>query len=231
MMNCVAIDDEPLALQLLKNYAAKTGMLHITDAFTDALKAKPFIENNNIDLLFLDIQMPDITGLQLFSSLQNKPLVVFTTAFSQYAAEGFNLDAVDYLVKPFDYERFLKATVKAKELLEYRQAKEINEGYLFIKYDYQWNKVFFKDIELIEALDDYIKIYISPKPFLVHMSMKTVTEKLPKEKFLRVHRSYIVPVDRITGWNKNSLRVGDKTVPVSYTYQKELQDILQKKTE
>jgi DNA-binding LytR/AlgR family response regulator len=230
-MNCVVIDDEPLSLQLIKSYAVKTGLLNITGAFTDALKAKPFIESNNIDLLLLDIQMPDITGLQFFSSLQNKPLVIFTTAFSQYAAEGFNLDAVDYLVKPFDYERFLKAAVKAKELLEYRMEKESNEGYLFIKYDYQWNKVYFKDIELIEALDDYIKIYISPKPFLVHMSMKTVTEKLPKEKFLRVHRSYIVPVEKISGWNKNSLRIGDKTVPVSYTYQKELQDILQKKIE
>lgn len=230
-MNCVAIDDEPLSLQLVKNYAAKTGLLNITAAFTDALKARPFLENNNIDLLFLDIQMPDISGLQFFSSLQNKPLVIFTTAFSQYAAEGFNLDAVDYLVKPFDYDRFLKATIKAKELMEYRLAKEKNEGYLFIKYNYQWNKIYFKDIQLVEALDDYIKIYIAPKPFLVHMSMKTVTEKLPREKFQRVHRSYIVPVDKITGWNKNTLRVGDKTIPVSFTYQKELQDILQKKLE
>ena len=111
--------------------------------------------------------------------------------------------------------------------MEYRLGKEHSEGYLFIKYNYQWNKVFFKDIEMIEALDDYIKVYVKPKPFLIHMSMKTVTEKLPKEKFVRVHRSYIVPVDKITSWSKNAVRMGDKSVPVSISYQKELQEIFQ----
>jgi DNA-binding LytR/AlgR family response regulator len=145
--------------------------------------------------------------------------------------EGFNLDAVDYLVKPFDFERFQKATNKASELIAYRQNKEINEGFLFVKHNYQWNKIFFKDIDLIEALDDYIKIYLHPKPILVHMSMKAVSEKLPPTKFARVHRSYIVPVEKVDGWNKNSIRIADKTIPVSYTYQKQVQDILQKKME
>jgi DNA-binding LytR/AlgR family response regulator len=172
--------------------------------------------------------MPDETGLQFITSLENKPLVIFTTAYSEFAVDGFNLDAVDYLVKPFDLDRFLKAVTKAKELYEYRLNREVNEGYLFVKYNYQWNKIFFKDIELIEALDDYIKIFSGTKPMLVHMSMKSVMEKLPQQKFIRVHRSYIVPIDRIKSWNKNAITIADKSIPVSYTYQKQLQDILQK---
>jgi DNA-binding LytR/AlgR family response regulator len=175
--------------------------------------------------------MPDISGIQFFNNLEEKPPVIFTTAFSHYAVEGFNLDAVDYLVKPFEYERFLKAITKAKELLSFKQEKEINEGYLFVKYNYQWQKIFFKDIEFIEALDDYIKVHTNAKPYIIHMSMKTVTEKLPSQKFLRVHRSYIVPVEKINSWNKNSLHLNNKVIPVSYTYQKQVHEILQKKLE
>lgn len=227
-MKCVAIDDEPLALQLVKNYIEHSGQLELMATFTDTTKAREYIENNPVDLLFVDIQMPDETGLQFVNSLEVKPIVIFTTAFSQYAVEGFNLDAVDYLVKPFEYERFLKAVTKAKELHEYRLNKEVNEGYLFVKYNYQWNKIFFKDIELIEALDDYIKIYTGTKPMLIHMSMKIVMEKLPAQKFIRVHRSYIAPVNKISSWNKNAITVAGKNIPVSYTYQKQLQDVLQK---
>jgi len=227
-MKCVAIDDEPLALQLVKNYIEQTPELELKATFTDTTKAKAFIESEPVDLLFVDIQMPDETGLQFVNNLTVKPVVIFTTAFSQYAVEGFNLDAIDYLVKPFEYERFNKAVNKARELFEYRLNKEINEGYLFVKYNYQWNKIFFKDIELIEALDDYIKIYTGLKPMLIHMSMKMVLDKLPASKFIRVHRSYIVPVDKIISWNKNAISVAGKNIPVSYTYQKQLQDVLQK---
>jgi len=227
-MKCVAIDDEPLALQLVKSYVEQNGELELSATFTDTTKAKEYIENNQVDLLFVDIQMPDETGLQFVNNLSVKPIVIFTTAFSQYAVEGFNLDAVDYLVKPFEYERFEKAITKARELYEYRLNKEVNEGYLFVKYNYQWNKIFFKDIELIEALDDYIKIYTGTKPMLIHMSMKIVMEKLPAQKFIRVHRSYIAPVNKISSWNKNAITVAGKSIPVSYTYQKQLQDVLQK---
>lgn len=230
-MNCIAIDDEPLALELIRGYVEQTGWLQMSATFTDALKAREYLKENETDLLFLDIQMPDINGLQLFSSLENKPPVIFTTAFSHYAVEGFNLEAVDYLLKPFEYERFLRAVTKAKELIEYRQSKEVNEGYLFVKYNYQWNKIFFREIEFIEALDDYIKIYTTGKPYLIHMSMKTVSDKLPSQKFIRVHRSYIVPIEKINSWNKNSLKLGNKIIPVSYTYQKQVHDLLQKRLE
>ncbi len=229
-MKCIALDDEPLALQLLENYAAQTGWLEMAKTFTDPVSAAEFINNDHFDFLFLDIQMPDVNGMQFYSNLENKPPVIFTTAFSQFAAQGFDLEAVDYLVKPFDFDRFAKAATKAKEYIEYRQSKEVNEGYLFVKYNYQWVKILFKDIELIEALDDYIKIYTPGKSYLIHMSMKVVSEKLPPQLFTRVHRSYIVPIEKIDKWNKNSLTLDDKTIPVSYTYQKQLQEILQKKT-
>lgn len=230
-MKCIALDDEPLALQLLQNYAMQTGWLDMIKTFTDPVAAADFINNSEpVDFLFLDIQMPDVNGMQFYSNLENKLPVVFTTAYSNYAAQGFDLDAVDYLVKPFDYDRFVKAAGKAKEYIEYRQSKEVSEGYLFVKYNYQWVKILFKDIELIEALDDYIKIYTPGKSYLIHMSMKVVSEKLPSQLFTRVHRSYIVPIEKINTWNKNSLTLDDKTIPVSYTYQKQLQEILQKKT-
>ncbi len=230
-MKCIALDDEPLALQLLQNYAMQTGWLDMIKTFTDPVTAAEFINSGEaFDFLFLDIQMPDVNGMQFYSNLDNKPPVVFSTAYSNYAAQGFDLDAVDYLVKPFDYDRFVKAATKAREYIEYRQSKEVNEGYLFVKYNYQWVKILFKDIELIEALDDYIKIYTSGKSYLIHMSMKVVSEKLPSQLFTRVHRSYIVPIEKINTWNKNSLTLDDKTIPVSYTYQKQLQEILQKKT-
>ena len=229
-MKCIALDDEPLALQLLENYVQQTEGLELVTTFSDPVSAEEYINNNEVDLLLLDIQMPDVNGMQFYSNLAIKPPVIFTTAYSHFAAQGFDLDAVDYLVKPFDYERFAKAITKAKELIEYRQSKEINEGYLFAKYNYQWCKIFFKEIELIEALDDYIKIITPGKSYLIHMSMKVVSEKLPTTMFIRVHRSYIVPFDRITSWNKNSITLDEKTIPVSYTYQKQLQEILQKHT-
>lgn len=164
--------------------------------------------------------------MQYFKNLEVKPEVVFTTAYSQYAAEGFNLNAVDYLVKPFEYERFLQAAEKAKELIGFRQNKEAEEGFLLVKYNYQWQKIAYKNIDFIEALDDYIKINVSPRPFLIHMSMKVVSEKLPAEKFIRVHRSYIVALEKVISWNKNTITVNDKIIPISYTYQKQVQEVL-----
>ncbi|WP_225321409.1 LytR/AlgR family response regulator transcription factor [Rhizosphaericola mali] len=227
-MNCIAIDDEPLALQLLKSYIEKIDFLQLENLFTDGLQGKEYLENHPVDLLFLDIQMPDITGIQLFSSLKEKPLVIFTTAFSNYAAEGFNLDAVDYLVKPFHFERFEKAVNKAKELQEFRLNKTKENDFLFVKYDYQWNKIYFNDIVLIEALDDYIKIYQKDThPILIHMSMKAIMEKLPESLFLRVHRSYIVSIDKIKSWNKNSIQISDQEITISNTYQKQVQEVLE----
>ncbi|AYD46981.1 MAG TPA: response regulator transcription factor [Arachidicoccus soli] len=225
-MQAIAIDDEPLALQVIQQYAHRIDWLQIEAVFTDALEAKEYLKENSVDLIFLDIQMPEINGMQFFKNLEVKPEVVFTTAYSQYAVEGFNLNAVDYLVKPFEYERFLQASEKVRELIGFRQIKEIDEGFLLVKYNYQWQKIAYKNIDYIEALDDYIKINVFPRPFLIHMSMKVVAEKLPAEKFIRVHRSYIVSLEKVTGWNKNTISIKEKIIPISYTYQKQVQEIL-----
>jgi DNA-binding LytR/AlgR family response regulator len=190
------------------------------------LDAKDYLNNHDVDLIFLDIQMPEINGMQFFQSLEQKPEVVFTTAYSQYAVEGFNQNAVDYLLKPFDFQRFLKAAEKAKEIIQFRHNKAMEDGCLLVKYDYKWQKIAYKDIDYIEALDDYIKIVTTAKLFLIHMSMKTILEKLPPKKFVRVHRSYIVALDKILSWNKNTIKIQKKSIPISYTYQKQAMDIL-----
>lgn len=228
MIHAIAIDDEPLALQLIQQYAGRVDWLQIEAIFSDPMEAKEYLDAHNIDLLFLDIQMPDVNGVNFYRELINKPEVIFTTAYSHYAVDGFNLNAVDYLVKPFEFNRFLLGVEKARELIGFRQTKEAEEGFLLVKYNYQWLKIAYKDIDFIEALDDYIKINVNPKPYLVHMSMKVVTDKLPAEKFMRVHRSYIVAIERVTSWNKNTITVGDKTIPVSITYQKQVQETLNK---
>ena len=225
-MNAIAIDDEPLALELIRQYARRIDWLNIEAVFSDALEAKEYLKEHDVDLLFLDIQMPEVNGIQFYKSLDDKPEVIFTTAYSQYAVDGFTLSAVDYLLKPFEFERFLQAVEKAKELIALRLKKANDEGYLLVKYDYKWKKISYKDIEYIEALDDYIKIVVLPRPLLVHMSMKIADEKLPSEKFVRVHRSYIVALDKISSWNKNTINIQDKAIPISYTYQKQVQDIL-----
>lgn len=226
MIQAIAIDDEPLALQLIQQYAQRLDWLQIEATFSDPLEAKEYLDNNSIDLIFLDIQMPDLNGVEFYRELSSKPEVIFTTAYSHYAVEGFNLNAVDYLVKPFEFNRFQLALEKARELIGFRQTKEMEEGFLLVKYNYQWLKIGYKEIEYIEALDDYIKIIVQPKPYLIHMSMKVVTEKLPSEKFMRVHRSYIIALEKISSWNKNTITIGDKTIPVSVTYQKQVQETL-----
>lgn len=228
MIQAIAIDDEPLALQLIVQYAQRLDWLQIEATFSDPLEAKEFLDTHPVDLIFLDIQMPDISGVEFYRGLSQKPEVIFTTAYSHYAVEGFNLNAVDYLVKPFEFNRFQLALEKARELIGFRQSKEMEEGFLLVKYNYQWLKIGYKEIEYIEALDDYIKIIVQPKPYLIHMSMKVVTEKLPSEKFMRVHRSYIVAIEKVSSWNKNTITIGDKTIPVSVTYQKQVQETLNK---
>ena len=160
MISCIAIDDEPLALALVKEYISKCSFLQLAGSFTDAVEARAFLENEKVDLIFPDIQMPDINGIQFYNSLQQKPMVIFTTAFSEYAVEGFNVNAIDYLLKPFEYDRFVKAVYKAKEYYDFNMNQEIRLTSIFVKADYQLVKVNLKDILFIEGLDDYIRIHL-----------------------------------------------------------------------
>jgi len=218
MIHCIAIDDEPLALQLIQEYCAKISFLKLEKTFTNTDEAISFMQANKIDLLFLDIQMPDITGIQFYKNLLEKPPVIFTTAYKDFAVEGFNVDAVDYLLKPFEYDRFLKACYKAKEYIEFLSSQEVQLNSLFIKVNYEIMKVNLKDIDLIEALDDYIKIYIKPNPVLTLMTLKSIQEKLPPRDFVRVHRSFIIPLAKIEKFSKSKVWIAGKEIPIGSSY-------------
>ncbi|WP_207493511.1 LytR/AlgR family response regulator transcription factor [Aridibaculum aurantiacum] len=229
MIRCIAIDDEPLALQLINEFASRIPFLSLEKTFTNPDDAHQYLQEHDIDLLFLDIQMPDVNGIQFYRSLSKKPQVVFTTAFSEYAVEGFNVDAVDYLLKPFEFDRFLKASYKAKEYLEFLSSQELQMASIFVKVDYQLMKINLKDIELIEGLDDYIRIHIKPRSVLTLMTLKSLQEKLPAQEFVRLHRSYIIPVSKIESFGKNKLRVSGKEIPVGSSYGEVYQQLLKSK--
>jgi DNA-binding LytR/AlgR family response regulator len=219
MISCIVVDDEPLALEVVKKYIAKIYFLDLKGSFSDAIEAKKMIESSPVDLIFLDIQMPDLNGIEFSKMISSKnTAVIFTTAFSEYAVEGFNVDAVDYLLKPIEYDRFLKAVYKAKEYIDYLNNQEVQDGYIFVKSDYQMVKINLKDIQFIEGLDDYIKIYLPQRSVLTLMTLKTITQKLPPKEFLRVHRSYIVPASKIEIVSKSKIRVADKEIPIGVSY-------------
>jgi DNA-binding LytR/AlgR family response regulator len=230
MLTCIAIDDEPLALELLKKYIAKIYFLELKGIFTDPFEAQKLLETTNVDILFLDIQMPDINGIELSKIISKKnSAVIFTTAFSEYAVEGFNVDAIDYLLKPIEYDRFLKSVYKAKEYIDYITNQEIQDGYIFVKSDYQMAKINLKEILYIEGLDDYIKIYMPQKSILTLMTLKTISQKLPSKEFLRIHRSYIVPISKIENISKSRVKIGDKEIPIGISYSESFFSVMDKK--
>jgi DNA-binding LytR/AlgR family response regulator len=218
MIHCIAIDDEPLALQLINEYCGKISFLQLDKVFTNTDEARVWLLQNKVDLLFLDIQMPDVNGLQFYKSLVEKPPVIFTTAYKDFAVDGFNVDAVDYLLKPFEYDRFLKGVYKAKEYIEFLSSQELQLNSIFVKVNYEIMKINLKEIELIEALDDYIKLYIKPNPVLTLMTLKSIQEKLPSRDFIRVHRSFIVPLNKIEKFSKTKLVVSGKEIPIGSSY-------------
>lgn len=232
VFKCIAVDDELPALELIKNYAAKISSLQLLHTFNDAVSAGEYLRNTHVDLLLVDINMPDINGIDLVSSLQNKPLVIFTTAYKKFAYDGFELDAVDYLLKPIDFERFKKGVNKAIEILQNKVLPKPNEQEsLFVRSEYKMLKIELNEIEYIEGLEDYIRINISnSKPVLTLMTMKAFIEKLPADKFLRIHRSYIIPLNKIVSiLNKKVLLVSGRTLPVSDTYAASLNEWIKRK--
>jgi two-component system, LytTR family, response regulator len=220
-LKCVAIDDEPLALDLIQEFVSRFPQLKMMHTFDDAISAVELLRNTKVDLLFIDINMPDITGIDLVRSLQERPLIIFTTAHKQFAIEGFELDAVDYLLKPINFERFSRAVNKAVDYYKYRNtvAQEDNDC-LFVHAEYRLVKIPLNDIEYIESLEDYIKIHLAnAKPVLTLMSMKKVLEKLPAEKFQRIHRSYIVSVAKVKSIQNRKVQLTSATeLPISDSY-------------
>ena len=238
-MTCIAIDDEPLALELMEDFIGKVPFLQLTGKCRNAFEALEILQNNKVDLMFLDINMPDLSGIQLLKSIQNKPMVIFTTAYQQYALEGYTLDVIDYLLKPIPFDRFLKAANKAyeyhslkqknTEVIQVQPQAAIKEPeYLFVKADYQIVKINFIDIQYIEGLKDYIKIYLDSKdkPILTLLSMKAMEEKLPSRDFIRVHRSFIVSIRKIDYIQKSKIWIGAKIIPIGELYQSQVSKML-----
>ena len=233
MIRTIAIDDEPLALQLVNSYIAKTPFLEAVASFDNPLDAMDFLSGNPVDLIFLAIQMPDLTGIEFSRILENKPKIVFTTAYAKYALEGFKVDAVDYLLKPFSYEEFLTAARKAEKLIKLEQnaqneVVEANNEFLFLKSDYKIRRINFNDIRFIEGLKDYVKVYLQneEKPVMSLSSLKALEGKLPETKFMRVHRSFIVNLDKIETIERGRIVFGKTYIQVSDQYKDKFQEFL-----
>jgi len=202
-LRTIAVDDEPLALRLVSEYIEKTHFLELVGQFDNPLDAIDYLANGQVDLIFMDIQMPDLSGIEFARSLDGPYKVIFTTAYEKYAIEGYKLNAIDYLLKPFSYEEFMKAAQKARKQVELENGAlstiEANSQFLFLKSEYKIKRINFSDILYIEGLKDYIKVFVvgDEKPILSLNSMKSLEQKLPEDKFMRVHRSFIVNLDRI----------------------------------
>ncbi|TGE26026.1 response regulator transcription factor [Hymenobacter aquaticus] len=231
-LKCIAVDDEPLALGMVAAFIEKTPFLTLVGKYSSGVEAlRSLHEHPDLDLLFLDIQMPELTGLELARVLDrgqpgSGPRIIFTTAFNQYALEGYRVDALDYLVKPFSYEEFLRAATKAKAYAELSQAPPpapvapAEEEFLFLKVEYELVRVTLDDILYVEGLKDYVKVHLrsATRPLLSLMSLKAMEEKLPARRFLRIHRSFIVALDKIEAVRRNTVQIGAATLAVSEQY-------------
>ncbi|MEM9672035.1 MAG: LytTR family DNA-binding domain-containing protein [Bacteroidota bacterium] len=220
MINCIAIDDEPLALDLVEDFASKVPFLNLVATYNSGLDALDLLNDQQVDLLFLDIQMPDISGMQFIKSLEHPPKVIFTTAYAQHAVEGFNVDAVDYLLKPFTFERFLKAANKARQLIQTGTSSNLTENYMFVKSGYDMVKVNYDDIQFIEGLKDYVKIHTEGKTVIALLSMKSLEESLPAS-FFRVHRSYIINFRFLESVGRRNVIVSKKDIPLGDMYREQ----------
>lgn len=222
MIKAIAIDDEPLALKIISHFCGEVDFIQLEKTFTKPSEAIKHLKKFPVDLLFLDIQMPSKNGLDFYKMLEQETMVIFTTAYSEYAVEGFNVNAVDYLLKPFSFERFQMAVQKAQNEKNFRQSMSV-QTQLLIRADYKLYKIDFEDILLIEGLDDYIQIHLKDKTKIVaRLSMKNILAKLPLALFMRVHRSYIIPVKKIKFIQNKNIQIEDFVIPIGETYKDEI---------
>lgn len=239
MITCIAIDDEPLALKQISSYIERIPSLNLVDSFTSSKKAKAFLETNEVDIMFVDINMPDINGIDLVRNLENAPMIVFTTAYSEYALEGFKLDAIDYLLKPISFEQFEHAVNKVLSLLELREMKHqkdntasndmiqepqvaANKEFISVKTDYKVSLIKLEDIVFIESEGEYVRMHLNNKRKIVTLfRLKNMENSLPGETFMRIHRSYIINTKYITGYTKNRVFLydnDDNGIPIGDNY-------------
>lgn len=223
-IRCIVVDDEPLARELVMMYVSRLTNWEVAAQCRSVAEAYEALYQNDVDVIFLDINMPDKTGIEFLSALKNPPHVVFTTAYAEYAAKAFDLQAVDYLVKPITEERFREATTKVERLLVNNSVPAISTAsdHVFLKQDNRLVKVWFDDILYVEALKDFSKLFLKSRPMLISAHLKLVEDLLPADRFLRVHRSYIIALDKISALQGNMVEIGTQQIPVGTTYKDEL---------
>jgi DNA-binding LytR/AlgR family response regulator len=232
-IRCLVVDDEPPAINILKSYIAQVKGLELVGECHNALLAHELLHREKVDLVFLDIQMPRLTGMDFIKSLSHPPLVIFVTAYREFAAEGFELDAIDYLVKPVSFERFLKAISKVKKAMGHESpANEnkdprINEAFVYVKVDKHMEKVLISEIMYVESWKDYVKIFFENGRYLLaKKSISSMESLLPQKRFIRVHRSYMVPIEKITGYNNIRVLIGNMELPIGRLYKQQVMSVI-----
>lgn len=227
MMKAIAIDDEPIALEIIKSHASKVPFLELKAVFTDAFKAIEYLQKESVDLVFLDIKMPDISGIDFYNSLSKKPLLIFTTAYTEHAVTSFEMDAIDYLLKPFSLARFIKGCNKAFELYNFRNDTDSSD-HLFIKTGYEQIKVLYDDILYLEATGNYVTFVTKDKNILSRSTFIEIINLLPPGKFVRIHRSFIVAIPKIDKVERHQVTINNIMIPVSEAYSTNLITALKK---
>ena len=227
-LNCIVVDDEPIARKLLQEYIDEIDFLNLTGTAENPLKAIPLLKEHEIDLVFLDVNMPKMSGMEFLKSSVNLPMIILTTAYGQYALEGYEMAVVDYLVKPFSLERFIKASQKALELKILRQKKTVNDkngpDYFYVKCNNKIERIVYDDLLYIEAMANYITLYTVSGKFVVYLTIKGILEKLSKQNFIQVHKSVVVNTDKIKSIEGNMLHIGDAKLTISTSYHSEAMD-------
>lgn len=229
IIKCIAVDDEPLALDIIKDYISQVPFLKLVGTFNDGISVLEFLASNHADLIFLDIEMGGLTGTQLLKTLQTKPKVIMTTAYRKYAVDAFDLDVTDYLLKPFSFERFLKAVEKACNSvidIQRNTQKEVHKDYFFVKSGYKMLKVNFKDILFIEGLSEYIIIKTTASNIITLQSFKNIEKILPESDFIRIHKSYLVAINKIDSIEGQSLVIAKKELPIGNKYRKKFFEVI-----
>ena len=235
-MNCIIVDDEPLARQLLESYVGQIDELTLVKCCNNANEAVALLQETRIDLILLDIDMPDKSGIDLLKSLQAKPAVIFTTAYREYALEAYDLDVVDYLLKPINFDRFLHALAKITQLKQYAPEKVVpahtryEDTFLFLKENREMKKVFLKDILFIESLRDYVRVKTITQEVISYQKISYLEQRLPQQKFVRVHRSFIVPVERVSVFTQSSVKVDSIEIPIGRNYKNATLSLLKKQS-
>lgn len=215
-LNCIIVDDEPIAQNILKGYVNDTPDLNLIGVYNNAMEAIVILNREQVDLMFLDIEMPKISGISFIKTLKNKPLVIFCTAYREFAIESYDLNAVDYLLKPFSFERFLKAINKAKDLIP--QSSTSSEDYCYFKVDRKNVKIYYKEILYVEGLSNYVVIHTQKEQFIVYTRLKDLEKSLPQNTFVRIHRSFIISSFHMKAYGPDYVEIGDKQLTIGNTY-------------